>query len=249
LFDRRAKFYSQASAAVGELAMLTTPIASIAFVAGLALIALGVFGGGFETKIMRIPPLPTILRAACFIFGCILSGLVLFKPSWFEQPKQPATEQQQTTTITNPKQSNAPAPTEPTISSPTTSPTIAQAPEPKPPSPNPPPPNPPPPNPPPPKTYSQVLPILFVANQENFAQKLRNYLATKGYTISTRNTNFSEIKGDNRQKAGTIRIIYKSTAKDFEPILADAIRAQFPTMRLVESLNDGARVDLQIQLW
>ena len=183
-------------------------------------------------------------------------ALVLFKPSWFERP---ATQQQQTTTITNPKQSNSPAPMAPSVSSPTTSSTLAQAPEPNAPSPNRPPPNPPPPNaappnaappnPPPPKTYSQVLPILFVANQENFAQKLRSYLATKGYTISTRNTNFSEIKGDNRQKAGTIRIIYKSTAKEFEPILADAIRAQFPTMRLAERLNDGARVDLQIQLW
>jgi len=223
--------------------MLTTPIASIAFVAGVALIALGLLGGGFEVKKMRIPPLPTIPRAACFIFGCILSGLVLFKPNWFEQPKQAATEQQQTTNdkgrdlenaITNPKQSNVPPPTAPSVPSPTTSPTVAQAPEP---------------NPPPPKTYSQVLPILFVASQEDFAQKLRSYLATNGYTISTTNTDFSEIKRDNRQKAGTIRIIYKSTAKDFEPILANTIRAQFPMMRLVESLNDSARVDLQVQLW
>jgi hypothetical protein len=223
--------------------MLTTQIASIAFVAGLALIALGLLGGGFEAKKMRIPPLPTITRAACFIFGCILSGLVLFKPNWFEQPKQAATEQQQTTNdkgrdlgtaITNPKQSNALPPTALSVPSPTTSPTLAQAPEP---------------NPPPPKNYSQVLPILFVANQEDFAQKLRSYLATKGYTISTTNTDFSEIKRDNRQKAGTIRIIYKSTAKDFEPILANTIRAQFPMMRLVESSNDSARMDLQIQLW
>jgi len=159
------------------------------------------------------------------------------------QPKQAATEQQQTTNdkgrdletaITNPKQSNAPPPTAPSVPGPTTPPTVAQAPEP---------------NPPPPKTYSQVLPILFVANQENFAQNLRSYLVSKGYTIGTTNTDFSEIKRDNRQKAGTIRIIHKSTAKDFEPILANTVRAQFPMMRLVESLNDSARVDLQIQLW
>jgi hypothetical protein len=93
-----------------------------------------------------------------------------------------------------------------------------------------------------------VLPIRFVDNQKNLAEKLRNYLAAKGYTIKTTNTNFSEIK-DNRQDAGTIRIIYKSTVKDFEPTLANTIRAQFPTMRLVESLNDSARADLQIQLW
>jgi hypothetical protein len=31
--------------------------------------------------------------------------------------------------------------------------------------------------------------------------------------------------------------------------LADTIRAQFPTMQLVETLNDGARADLQVQLW
>jgi hypothetical protein len=224
--------------------MLTTPIASIAFVVGLALIALGLLWRG----------LPTIPRTACFIFGCILSGFVLFKSNLFEQPKQASTEQQQTindkgrdlgTAITNPKQNNAPpptptvpsstaSPTAPTVPSSTASPTVAQAPEP---------------NPPAPKIYSQVLPIRFVDNQKDFAQKLRNYLAAKGYSIKTTNTNFSEITGDNRQKAGTIRIIYKSTAKDFEPMLADTIRAQFPTMRLVESLNDGARADLQVQLW
>jgi hypothetical protein len=228
--------------------MLTTPIAAIAFVAGLALIALGLLGGGFETRKIRIPPLPTVPRAACFIFGCILSGLVLFKPDWFEHPKQAVTEHQQPTNdkgrnletaITNPKESNATPQTTPSVPSPATSPTIAQAPEP----------NPPPPNSPAPKIYSRALPIHFVDNQKDFAQKLRSYLATKGYTIRTTNTNFSEIKGDNRQKAGTIRIIYKSTAKDFEPTLANTIRAQFPTMRLVESLSDDARADLQIQLW
>jgi hypothetical protein len=225
--------------------MLTTPIASIAFVIGLVLIALGLLWRR----------LPTIARAACFIFGFILSGLVLFKSNLFEQPKQAGTEQQQTisdkgrdlgTNITNPKQNNAPPPTAATTPSPTASPTgptvpsstasstVAQAPEP---------------NPPPSKIYSQVLPIRFVDNQKDFAQKLRNYLAAKGYSIKTTNTNFSEITGDNRQKAGTIRIIYKSTAKDFEPMLANTIRAQFPTMQLVETLNDGARADLQVQLW
>jgi hypothetical protein len=236
--------------------MLKTPIASIAFVVGLALIALGLLWRG----------LPTIPRTACFIFGFILSGFVLFKSNLFEQPKQPSTEQQQTindkgrdlgTAVTNPKQNNAPPPTAavpssttspptatvpsstapppgPTVPSSTASPTVAQAPEP---------------NPPPPKIYSQVLPIRFVDNQKDFAQKLRNYLAAKGYSIKTTNTNFSEITGDNRQKAGTIRIIYKSTAKDFEPMLANTIRAQFPTMPLVETLNDGARADLQVQLW
>src|SRR6516164_9451755 len=185
--------------------MLTTPIASIAFVVGLVLIALGLLWRG----------LPTIPRAACVIFGFILSGLVLFKSNLFEQPKQAGTKQQQTindkgrdlgTAITNPKQNNAPPPTTnvpssrtsapaPTVPSPTASPTVA----------------PPEPNPLPPKIYSQVLPIHFVDNQKDFAQKLRNYLAAKGYSIKTKNTNFSEITRDNRQKAGTIRIIYKST--------------------------------------
>jgi hypothetical protein len=227
--------------------MLTTTIAFIVFVTGLALISLGVLRGDFVAEKMNIAPLPTILRTACFIFGCILSGLVLFKSNWFEQPKHEATEQQLTndkgrdlgTAITNPKQTHAPPPTAPSVANPTTAPTLAQTPEH----------NPPPPNPPPPKIFSQVLPIRFVDNQKDFAQKLRSYLATKGYTIKTTNTNFSEITGDNRQKAGTIRIIYKSAAKDFEPTLADTIRAQFPTMRLVETLNDGAGVDLQVQLW
>jgi hypothetical protein len=226
--------------------MLTTPIASIVFVVGLALIALGLLWRG----------LPTISRTACFIFGFILSGFVLFKSNLFEQTINDK-GRDLGTAITNPKQNTAPpptatipssttsppapavpsstaSPTGPTVPSSTASPTVAQAPEP---------------NPPPPKIYSQVLPIRFVDNQKDFAQKLRNYLAAKGYSIKTTNTNFSEITGDNRQKAGTIRIIYKSTAKDFEPMLADTIRAQFPTMRLVESLNDGARADLQVQLW
>jgi hypothetical protein len=227
--------------------MLITPIAAIAFVAGLAFIAVGLLGGSFGAKKIGIRLLPTIPRAACFIFGCILSVLVLFKPNWFERPKQAVSEQQQATNdkgpnletaITNPKGGNAAPQTTPSVPSPATSPTIAQAPEPNPPSPNS----------PAPKIYSQALPLHFVDNQKDFAQKLRNYLAAKGYTIKTTNTNFSEIK-DNRQDAGTIRIIYKSTAKDFEPTLANTIRAQFPTMRLVESINDGARVDLQIQLW
>jgi hypothetical protein len=224
--------------------MLITPIAAIVFVAGLAFIALGLLGGSFGAKKIGIRPLPTIPGAACFIFGCILSVLVLFKPNWFERPKQTVSEQQQTTNdkgpnpeaaITNPKGSNAAPQTTPSVPSPATSPTIAQAPEPNPPSPDS----------PAPKIYSQALPLHFVDNQKDFAQKLRNYLATKGYNYEH---NFSEIK-DNRQDAGTIRIIYKSTAKGFEPTLANTIRAQFPTMRLVESLNDGARVDLQIQLW
>jgi hypothetical protein len=240
--------------------MSTTPIAAIAFVAGLALIALGLLGGSFKAEKIGIRPLPTIPRAACFIVGCILSGLVLFKPNWFEQTKQAVGEQQTTndkrsnleTAITNPKERSATPQTTTGVPSSATSPTIAQAPEPNPPPPaNSPAPEPNrlPPNSPAPKIYSQVLPIRFPDNQKDFAQKLRSYLATKGYTIRTTNTNFSEITGDNRQKAGTIRIIYKSTAKDFEPTLANTIRAQFPTMRLVESVSDGARADLQIQLW
>ena len=194
---------------------------------------------------LRTPVAAIALVAGLAFFAL---GLVLFKPNWFERPKQAITEQQQTTNdkgrnletaIANPKESNAVPQTTPTVPSPAASPTIAQAPEP----------DPPPSNSPAPKIYSQALPIHFVDNQKDFAQKLRSYLATKGYTIRTTNTNFSEITGDNHQKPETIRIIYKSTAKDFEPTLANTIHAQFPTIRLVESLSDDARADLQIQLW
>ena len=81
--------------------MLTIPF--IAFAAGLALIALGLLGGGIEVKEIRIPQLPIVPRAACILFGCILLGSVLFDRKLFDQL------QEATATTTAPAPAPAPA--------------------------------------------------------------------------------------------------------------------------------------------
>jgi len=48
--------------------MLITPIAAIAFVAGLAFIALGLLGGSFGAKKIGIRPLPTNSKGSVLYF-------------------------------------------------------------------------------------------------------------------------------------------------------------------------------------
>jgi len=193
--------------------MLTLNASTIALIAALGFIAVGLLGGGVEVKEIKIPPLSAFTRAACVVFGLILSALVLIDPRGiFQQSQQPSGPQPQQATIVQPVKRPSP--------------------EPQP-------------------IYSQPFRILYVKEQEDFAQKLHNYLTTKGYITSTVYDDFSEVKPDSHEKPGTIRIVYKSGAKDFEPRLAHAIRTEFPNDvgRLVESLNNGATSDLQIQLW
>jgi peptidoglycan hydrolase-like protein with peptidoglycan-binding domain len=68
---------------------MLTSIASITLVAGLALVVVGLLGGGIEVKEIKVPMLPMIPRAASFVFGCVLVGLVLFDPSLFTTPQPP----------------------------------------------------------------------------------------------------------------------------------------------------------------
>jgi hypothetical protein len=98
-------------------------------------------------------------------------------------------------------------------------------------------------------TPVQTLRILYVKERKDFAEKLQSYLSSEGYLASTLYDDFSQ--AERREKSGTIRIVYKSTVKDVEPRLAQAIRDKFPADigRLVESLNNSAASDLQIQLW
>jgi hypothetical protein len=309
--------------------MLTIPF--IAFAAGLALIALGLLGGGIEGKEIRIPQLPIVPRAACILFGCILLGSVLFDRKLFDQlqdatttapapPPAPAPKHELGAAInrhlievhdvkrilqhvgmySGPMNDEAddgyfqavanfqrsrnafedglvggetfgklrdawpgyfgllsapPAPTSPSL-------TVLNAPSPpdevKPapksnspeihsaevkPAPAP--------KPNPPVFNSAVsLRIHYVNEQKDFAEKLSSYLSSKGYSASTIYDDFSQIK-ENREKSGTIRIVYKSAVKDVEPKLVQAIRDGFSARigRLVESWNDSAASDLQIQLW
>jgi hypothetical protein len=62
------------------------PPASITLLAGLLLIAIGLVGGGIEIKEVKIPPLPMVPRAASFVVGCLLIGLVFLNPSAFNIP-------------------------------------------------------------------------------------------------------------------------------------------------------------------
>ena len=298
--------------------MLTIPF--IAFAAGLALIALGLLGGGIEVKEIRIPQLPIVPRAACILFGCILLGSVLFDRKLFDQlqeapaPAPPPAQAlapapkhelgaainrhlievhdvkrilQHVGMFTGPLNDEAddgyfqavanfqrsrnafedglvggetfgklrdawpeyfgflstpPAPTPPssTVSNAPSLPAEIHSAEMKPapaPKPN------------PPVFNSAVsLRIHYVNEQKDFAEKLSSYLSSKGYSASTIYDDFSQIK-ESREKSGTIRIVYKSAVKDVEPKLVQAIRDKFPVGRLVESWNDSAASDLQIQLW
>jgi Putative peptidoglycan binding domain len=67
---------------------MPTSITSITLLASLVLIVVALFGGGIEVKEVKIPPLPIVPRAASFLVGCILLGLVLFdRPLLEPQPK------------------------------------------------------------------------------------------------------------------------------------------------------------------
>jgi hypothetical protein len=103
------------------------------------------------------------------------------------------------------------------------------------------------------RAASVLQPVLlaYSENQKDFARKLGNYLGNNGYDVNATLDDFSGIKVESRERQGTIRIVYKSVAKDAELKLVSLIRSQFTSDmgRLVESQNNSASVDLQIQLW
>jgi hypothetical protein len=89
------------------------------------------------------------------------------------------------------------------------------------------------------------------ANQRDLALKVRKYLVGEGYAASAIYSDFSELKDDNREKAGTIRIVYKDVSQNIEQKLTKELKQKFSSemVRLVESLNENASSDLQIRFF
>jgi hypothetical protein len=63
-------------------------MAGVAALAGFVFIFVGLIGGGLEVKEVRIPQLPLIPRAGCFVVGCALIALALLKPDIFNAPTE-----------------------------------------------------------------------------------------------------------------------------------------------------------------
>jgi hypothetical protein len=62
----------------------------VTFLAGLALIAIAVVGGGVEVKEVKIPPLPLVPRIISGIVGCGLLAIFFFQPQLLRlSPPQP----------------------------------------------------------------------------------------------------------------------------------------------------------------
>jgi hypothetical protein len=80
---------------------------------------------------------------------------------------------------------------------------------------------------------------------------VQKYLVGEGYAASAIYSDFSELKDDNREKAGTIRIVYKDVSQNIEQKLTKELKQKFSSemVRLVESLNENASSDLQIQFF
>jgi hypothetical protein len=62
---------------------MLTSIASITLLAGIALVVVGLIGGGIEVKEIKIPTLPIVPRAGSFLIGCMMIGLVFLQPNLF----------------------------------------------------------------------------------------------------------------------------------------------------------------------
>jgi hypothetical protein len=80
---------------------------------------------------------------------------------------------------------------------------------------------------------------------------VQKYLVGEGYAASAIFSDFSELKDDNREKSGTIRIVYKDVSQNIEQKLTKELKQKFSSemIRLVESLNENASSDLQIQFF
>jgi hypothetical protein len=186
-------------------------------IVGLALIVVGVLGGGLEIKEVKIPVLPTIPRALSFAVGCVLIALCLLDPEPFKRifsdPNPPHVDLNPVSTPQNPP--------EPTPEKRTHNPS------------------------------PQSVIIIFAANQRDLALKVQKYLVGEGYAASAIYSDFSELKDDNREKAGTIRIVYKDVSQNIEQKLTKELKQKFSSemVRLVESLNENASSDLQIQFF
>jgi peptidoglycan hydrolase-like protein with peptidoglycan-binding domain len=88
---------------------MLTSIASITLLAGLALVVVGLVGGGIEVKEIKIPTLPMVPRAGSFVIGCLLIGLVYLRPDLFS-PLQPPAITPQPPTNAQPSTNAEPSP-------------------------------------------------------------------------------------------------------------------------------------------
>jgi hypothetical protein len=94
------------------------------------------------------------------------------------------------------------------------------------------------------------IPIHYAEDQRAFALRLRDYLAAKGYAVSATEDDFSQIPATDREQPGTVRVVYRSSARGVEERVLDAMRGQFPNIpRWTERPSNTANVDLQIQVW
>ena len=60
---------------------MTLTLYNITFIAGLALIVVGVLGGGLEIKELKINNLSTLARGSSFLLGCILLFVCVAYPN------------------------------------------------------------------------------------------------------------------------------------------------------------------------
>jgi hypothetical protein len=100
-------------------------------------------------------------------------------------------------------------------------------------------------------TSYQAIPIHYAENQRSLALDLRNYLQSQGLSVNATEDDFSQISEADRAPPGTVRIVYKSSAGDTEHRVVNLMRDKYPDIRgrINERANNGANVDLQIQLW
>jgi hypothetical protein len=200
------------------------PVVYLTFIVGLALIVLAIIGGGLEIKEIKVPTLPIIPRALSFVLGGTLIVVSMFYPNFLPDgtgsPSPPVVP-------ASPIKATPPSPSPPPS-------TVRVSPAP---------------TPPPVPKLSQPILLAFSEEQRDLAHRLESSLRSKGFEVKSTLDDFSGIKVESREKPGTIRIVYKSAIKGTESGIVDLIRSQSPTSRLVESPNDNASYDLQIQLW
>jgi hypothetical protein len=56
---------------------------------------------------------------------------------------------------------------------------------------------------------------------------VQKYLVGEGYAASAIYSDFSELKDDNREKSGTIRIVYKDVSQNIEQKLTKELKQKF----------------------
>ena len=200
-------------------ANMTYTLPILVFLGGIALLVVAIFGGGLEIKEIKIPTLPTVPRLLGGVLGCVLVGMSFF-PSLL--PGGVSSTPLPAGANSTPSNSTS------STSTPSNSGSAAI------------------------HTVSyQAIPIHYAENQRTLALDVRNYLQSQGLSVNATEDDFSQIAEADRSPPGTVRIVYKASAGDTEHRVVNLMRDRFPDIRgrINERANDGANVDLQIQLW